>query len=630
MSRAPASAFALLASWFSLASLRAAEAGGGASLPLVTLSSDAAEKRLVPAFAQVTVTRSTDAAGPGAVVTVRPSEHSYPGIALKPESNVPWDLSRYGHVSVRITNTGPRPILATARVDDANRTESEMERIKPGGTGTITVWFGYNHRKPALPFDARAVTEVLVFTGNAAEAYSYRIESIAAGGSPGEKPPVLPDEIRVRPRGGVLLGVGIAASANRSQVRGGAEATFAGSSLQIVFPPGTGEQSITVQPTEGRWDLRGELEMRVKVRNAGTAPLVPRVQLQSNDGPGNTVAADSLAPGAETEIVVPFAADQPVNVGDKPGIYRFSNDTVSGVTLGVEPANVGRTLVVESITADVPSAPVLPAWLGRRPPVDGDWIQTLDQNFDGPALDPAVWNATGSNFWDKNSHLSPQEVILENGVARLRFEKKTGHENEDPANPKVNGYACGYLDTFGKWTQRYGYFEARMKLPQSPGLAPAFWLMPDRGGSAPQWVRADTARGGMEFDIMEFLSRWGSYRYNIAMHWDGYGKAHQATGSEHNYVQPDKDGFITAGLLWTPGSAIYYGNGREIVRWENPRVSSVPSDIMFTHVAGGWDNDVLDDARLPDDFVIDYVRAWQRRDLSSEADTWRTVVKSSP
>lgn len=37
-------------------------------------------------------------------------------------------------------------------------------------------------------------------------------------------------------------------------------------------------------------------------------------------------------------------------------------------------------------------------------------------------------------------------------------------------------------------------------------------------------------------------------------------------------------------------------------------------------VTGGWDNNRLDDARLPDDFVIDYVRVWQRKDLASEVD----------
>ena len=31
---------------------------------------------------------------------------------------------------------------------------------------------------------------------------------------------------------------------------------------------------------------------------------------------------------------------------------------------------------------------------------------------------------------------------------------------------------------------------------------------------------------------MEHLTRWGPTRYNIAMHWDGYGKSHKSTGSE--------------------------------------------------------------------------------------------------
>jgi hypothetical protein len=24
-----------------------------------------------------------------------------------------------------------------------------------------------------------------------------------------------------------------------------------------------------------------------------------------------------------------------------------------------------------------------PDWLGRRPPVEGEWVQTFDENFDG-------------------------------------------------------------------------------------------------------------------------------------------------------------------------------------------------------------------------------------------------------
>src|SRR5262249_46266255 len=155
----------------------------------------------------------------------------------------------------------------------------------------------------------------------------------------------------------------------------------------------------------------------------------------------------------------------------------------------------------------------------------------------------------------------------------------TGKHNDDPMG-KETAYATGFIDTYGKWVQRYGYFEARMKLPKAPGLWPAMWLMPDRGlAEKDQWKRADTGRGGMEFDVMEYLSRWGPYRFNIAFHWDGYGKDHKQTGSQNIYVEHDKEGYITTGLLWLPGKAAIYNNGRLVAQWESPRISNVPSDL---------------------------------------------------
>ena len=90
--------------------------------------------------------------------------------------------------------------------------------------------------------------------------------------------------------------------------------------------------------------------------------------------------------------------------------------------------------------------------------------------------------------------------------------------------------------------QRYGYFEARVKLPRVPGLWPTFWMMPDRGAAAgPQGVRGDTGHGGTELDIMEHLTRWGPYRYNIALHFDGYGKDH-AVGRLAVQLRPGRQG----------------------------------------------------------------------------------------
>ena len=157
-----------------------------------------------------------------------------------------------------------------------------------------------------------------------------------------------------------------------------------------------------------------------------------------------------------------------------------------------------------------------------------------------------------------------------------------------------------------------------MKLPVVDGLWPAFWMMPDRGAEE-QWKRQDTANGGMEFDIMEHLTRWGPFNYHVALHWDGYGKEHKSTGAAV-YIQPDTEGYFTSGCLWLPGRLVYYANGREIARWESDRVCRAPMCMMFTMPVGGWDNNQLRDDQLPVDWSIDYVRAWQRKDLAGDGD----------
>lgn len=580
-----------------------------------------AVKRLTPSSAQVTVTRSADTTAPGTIVAIAPGTESYPGVALKPEGGAPWDLSAYGHVAARVTNLGAKPLTLALRVDNAgdwrdNPWNTESITLAPGASGVVTVIFGrsYGH-KPGYALKPAAVVGLLLFAGKSDAPQSFRIESLTAGGPAGEMPPVAPEDIRVKPKDGRLLTETTQLSTHSAQAT---RFTESGPSpeLHLAFLAGDGEQSVSLKPAQGRWDLRDCLEVRVRLRNDGKVPVSPRVWLESNGGPSDTVTT-TLAPGAEREVVIPFAGASVADPGQKGSGSRLTSDAVSAVTLATDGAGGARVLRVEEVRADVPPAPALPAWLGKRPPVEGDWVRTLDDEFRGPTLDPARWSIYGANYWDKQSHWSKENVLLGGGVVRLRYTKKTGFSNDDPSQ-KQTAYASGYLHTYDKWAQRYGYFEARMKLPTAPGLWPAFWMMPDRGAAAgPQGQRQDTGNGGMEFDIMEYLTRWGPYRYNIAMHYDGYGKDHKSVGTDKIYVQPDKEGYLTCGLLWLPGAVTYYCNGRPVLHWEDPRISRVPEILMFTLPQGGWDNSPLVDDRLPDDFVIDYVRVWQRKDLAT-------------
>ncbi len=557
-------------------------------------------------------------------------ESGFPGLAFSPGEGQSWDLSQHGHISVRVTNTGEKRIYLTLRVDNAGNHQdkpwnAESKVIAPGKTETIKVIFGYAYGfKPGFKLDASKVTGSLLFSGKTDAAQSFRVESLVAGGEAGEQPPVNPEHVRITPPNGVILGEGDNASEQVKMTSNGGKFAVVEGGIQLDFAAGA-KQTVAIRPTIGRWNLRDHMQVQVRLKNAGQAPATPAIRLESNDGPTETIAADApIAPGESATITIPFAGSTPwrgpQDLETKPlkGTHgsRFASNVVQSVMIDSGAGDAARTLLVESITANMPPAQPLPDWVGKRPPIEGDWKMTFEETFDEGKIDESKWNIYTSNFWDKRSHFSKQNVLVADGKATLRFEKRTGNHNDDPAG-KVTDYATGFLDTYGKWTQKYGYFEARMKLPSAPGMWPAFWLMPDRGVEAgPQWKRADTGNRGMEFDIMEYLSRWGPNRHTIAFHWDGYGDKHKATGTPV-YVAPDKDGYITSGLLWLPGLAVVYCNGQEFARWENPRICEIQSYIIFTAVSGGWDNDPIDDAQLPADFVIDYVRAWQRADLAN-------------
>lgn len=604
-------------------------------LSLIDLADPAQNSRLAPGGEQV-----TGVIGPGLTVRIAAGEAGYPGIGIKPVGEA-WDLSAYGHVEAQLANIGDQPVSVSLRVDNTgdwqkNPWNTESTYLKPGESKALKVIFGYQYGlKPGYKLDSAKVVNLLFFTGKAKEPLAFRIESIVAGGEPGETPPVDPRDVRIKPVEGHLLGgKAIVDAAKQIEAKDGATGevvTEDGSqALRFILPAGKSSHTVSFRPPIGRWNLTEGCVLVATVKNVGAVPFTPTVAVTSDPWHStDSVAGSELAPGATAELVVPFAAAKvwqgPVGELDKKNLggvkgtgSSFASNKADAVVFTVKHEGEA-TMLVESVTIAAPAIEP-PAWQGKRPPVEGDWVLTFSDEFDGPTIDQDRWNIYTENYWDKVSHFSKDNLILGDGLVRLRMERKDGHENDDPKR-KQTPYAVGFLNTAGKWAQRYGYFEARMKLPTEPGMWPAFWLMPDRGPlTNPQSLRGSTGEGGMEFDIMEYLSRWGVYRYNIAMHWDGYGKDHKSTGTGNVYVQADPEGFITSGLLWTPGSAVFYCNGQVVATWENDRVSSVPSYPMFDMVTGGWDNDPVDDSKLPSDFVIDYIRIWQRQDLASDVD----------
>src|SRR5262249_19806101 len=80
----------------------------------------------------------------------------------------------------------------------------------------------------------------------------------------------------------------------------------------------------------------------------------------------------------------------------------------------------------------------------------------------------------------------------------------TARTDNVPAGAKCGSSACKYtsarLKTLGKFDQKYGRFESRIKIPVGSGMWPAFWMMGNDFETA-GWPQCG------EIDVME---NWGA------------------------------------------------------------------------------------------------------------------------
>lgn len=118
------------------------------------------------------------------------------------------------------------------------------------------------------------------------------------------------------------------------------------------------------------------------------------------------------------------------------------------------------------------------------------------EEFDGAALDPAVWlsqvgdgTAEGIPGWGNNElqFYQAENAVLENGVLKITAKAES-----------VGGYnyTSARITTADRVAFRYGRIEARIKLPGGQGLWPAFWLL-SQDSPLGSWA----ATG--EIDVME-------------------------------------------------------------------------------------------------------------------------------
>ena len=216
--------------------------------------------------------------------------------------------------------------------------------------------------------------------------------------------------------------------------------------------------------------------------------------------------------------------------------------------------------------------------------------------------DTAWWNRSQVSFTDDGCLLLAADY-KEDGPKGAGY---YSYGMETNPNKNYNGHHKGY-------EQLYGYFEIRCILPKGAGLNPAFWMLTDG-----MWNDdTDGGKSGCEIDIFEtsYDFNKNSPSYNSiyqTIHVDSYEENHKQEVQGSFYADDPYNKFNTYGVEWNRDEYIFYINGIETARTDFAGVCEVP---LYFIISLGVDEKIAKNEYLPSALKVDYVRAYQYKEL---------------
>jgi beta-glucanase (GH16 family) len=159
-------------------------------------------------------------------------------------------------------------------------------------------------------------------------------------------------------------------------------------------------------------------------------------------------------------------------------------------------------------------------------------------------------------------------------------------------------YTSGLITTRHSFSQQYGVFEMRARLPKGRGLWPAFWLLAPDGAWPP------------EIDILEVL---GDNTNTLYATWHSQETGGHTTETVSVPVPDVSAGFHTYAFEWDENEIKWLFDGVEIARRSTPRDMHQPMYLLANlAVGGGWPKDPDASTRFPAVFAIDWIRVFRR------------------
>ncbi|UCF43475.1 MAG: glycoside hydrolase family 16 protein, partial [Planctomycetota bacterium] len=212
---------------------------------------------------------------------------------------------------------------------------------------------------------------------------------------------------------------------------------------------------------------------------------------------------------------------------------------------------------------------------------------------------PAGWGNNEREYYTprpENSYVSNGNLVI---VAR--------QESYQGAS-----YTSARLRSFAKQDFLYGKIEARIKLPGTQGIWPAFWMLPT------DWEYGGWAASG-EIDIVESTNIADTIHGTI--HYGGQWPSNTSSGGSYSDGNDFSDDFHTYAIEWEPTRIRWYIDEQlyhtETSWWSSggsyPAPFNKPFHILLNVAVGGnWPGDPNESSTFPQQMLIDYVRLYEK------------------
>jgi beta-glucanase (GH16 family) len=313
----------------------------------------------------------------------------------------------------------------------------------------------------------------------------------------------------------------------------------------------------------------------------------------------------------------------------------------------------------DTVQSEVPQRTATPppqkAQLSSGPPgLASDWVLTFSDEFDSTTLDHDKWateygfdtycvvatpSPAGMPTYCNRSNNDEKEWYVddaprvENGILKLVARRNDCSGNQQP--DRYPPYSCanfrylsGMVSTHNRFSQLYGYFEARIRILDGAGFWPAFWLIPQ----LPPTPLPDVEYfWPPEIDILESRGQEPNMAYmnqhysgvypdpgNRTNNWSYGGTISGSFDARSSFAT----GFHTYAVAWESGRVVWYIDGVERFHSTTnlpPGKISLPEypgdmQIILNLAVGGSfvNHELPPDSSLPAAMEVDYVRVYQK------------------